>query len=145
MTSPFWNIILTVVECGPSCLIVTNGSFTLPETDSGMDSDSDSKPNGYIVLCKTCSHCTDSDLGPYSPFLCRTRFWIWMCTRVHLQQCQWVIMLIENDLGVVSFTLACKRVRPTLARLHLPITSPFFVIFLMLCVNSTTELHWLHF
>ena len=30
-----------------------NGSFTLTETDSGTDSDSDSKPNGYIVLCKT--------------------------------------------------------------------------------------------
>ena len=27
-----------------------NDSFTLPETDSGMDSDSDSKPDSYIVL-----------------------------------------------------------------------------------------------
>ena len=33
------------------------GLFTLPETDSGTDSDSES--NGYIVLCRTCSHCTD--------------------------------------------------------------------------------------
>ena len=29
----------------------------------GTDSDSNSKPDGYIVLCRTCSHCTDSD--PY--------------------------------------------------------------------------------
>ena len=29
------------------------GSFKLPEMDSGTDSDSDSKPDGYIVLCRT--------------------------------------------------------------------------------------------
>ena len=42
--------------------------FTLTETDSGTDSDSDSKPNGYIVLCRTCSDCTDSDslLSPFT-------------------------------------------------------------------------------
>ena len=48
---------------------VLNGLFTLTETDSGTDSDLDSKPSGYIVLCRTCSHCTDSDLDPYSLFL----------------------------------------------------------------------------
>ena len=30
------------------------------------------KFNGYIVLCRTCSHCTDSDWDPYFLFLCRT-------------------------------------------------------------------------
>ena len=39
-----------------------NGSFTLPDTDL------DSKPDGYIVLCRTCSHCTDSDSNPTSYF-----------------------------------------------------------------------------
>ena len=39
----------------------SNGSFTLTETDSGTHSDSDCKPNGYIVLCRTSSHCTNSD------------------------------------------------------------------------------------
>ena len=39
--------------------------FTLTETDSGTDSDSDYEPGGYIVLCKTCSHRTDSDSDPY--------------------------------------------------------------------------------
>ena len=29
---------------------ISNGSFTLTETDSGMDSDLDSKFDGYIVL-----------------------------------------------------------------------------------------------
>ena len=29
------------------------GSFTLTETDSNTDLDSDSKPNGYIVLYRT--------------------------------------------------------------------------------------------
>ena len=42
-----------------------DGSFTLPETDSGTDSGLDSKLNGYIALCRTCSLCTDSDLDPY--------------------------------------------------------------------------------
>ena len=35
--------------------------FTLRDTDSNTDSDSDSKPDGYIVLNRNCSHCTDSD------------------------------------------------------------------------------------
>ena len=34
----------------------------LSNTDSVIDSDSDSKPNGSIVLYKNCSHCTDFDL-----------------------------------------------------------------------------------
>ena len=38
-----------------------DGLFTLPDTDSDTNSDSDCKHNGYIVLCRTCSHCTDSD------------------------------------------------------------------------------------
>ena len=29
--------------------------------DSGTDSDSDSKPDGYIVPYRTCSHCIDLD------------------------------------------------------------------------------------
>ena len=33
------------------------GLFTLPNTDSDLDS----KPDGYIMLCRKCSHCTDSD------------------------------------------------------------------------------------
>ena len=67
------------------------GSFTLPQTDSVMDSDSDSKPNGYIVLRRTCSHCTDSDSDPYYLFLCRTGIQVQVYTRVHLWQCKWAI------------------------------------------------------
>ena len=51
---------------------VPNGSFTLTETDSGTDSDSNSKPDGYITLCRTCSHCRKSESDPYSLFLCGT-------------------------------------------------------------------------
>ena len=40
------------------------GLFTLPDTDSATDSDSDYKPDGNIVLCRTCPRCTDSDLDP---------------------------------------------------------------------------------
>ena len=29
-----------------------NNFFTLPDSDSNLDSDSDSKPQGYIVLCR---------------------------------------------------------------------------------------------
>ena len=51
-----------------------NGLFglfrsTLTETDSGMDLDSDFKSDSHIVLCRICSHCTDSDSDPYSLFL----------------------------------------------------------------------------
>ena len=38
------------------CILVSStpcGVFTLPETDSGSDVDSDSNLNGYIVLCIT--------------------------------------------------------------------------------------------
>ena len=38
-------------------LPLCNGLFTL----SDADSDSDSKPDGYIVLYRNCSHCTDSE------------------------------------------------------------------------------------
>ena len=45
-----------------------NGSFTLKETDSHTDSDSDSKLKQYIVACRTCWHCADKDSDPYSLF-----------------------------------------------------------------------------
>ena len=41
----------------------------MTEMDSGTESDS--KANGYIVLCRTCSHCTNWDSDLYSLFLCR--------------------------------------------------------------------------
>ena len=48
------------------------GSFTLMEMDLSVNLDSDFKLDGYIVLCRTCPHCTDSDLDPYTLFLYRT-------------------------------------------------------------------------
>ena len=57
------------------------GLVTLP------DSNSDSKLDGYIVLCRTCSHCTDSDSDPYSLFVYRTGIRV----RVRLRQCKWAI------------------------------------------------------
>ena len=68
-------------------LVTPMGSFTLLETDSGTDSDSYSKPDGYIVLCRTCSHCTDVDSDPHSLYLCRTGIRVWV------RQCKWEIML----------------------------------------------------
>ena len=58
-------------------------------TDSGMDLDSDSKPDGYIVLSRTCSYYTDSD--PYSRFLHGTGIRVRVCTRVNLRKCKWAI------------------------------------------------------
>ena len=66
------------------CSKMCRGSFALTDTDSGTDSDSDSKPNGYIVLCRTCSGCIDSDSDRYSLFLYRTGIRV----RVHLRQCK---------------------------------------------------------
>ena len=42
---------------GSTC--TSYGLIRLPDSDTGTDSDSDSKPDGYIVLCRTYSHCTD--------------------------------------------------------------------------------------
>ena len=50
---------------------------TLPNMDS------DSKPNGYIILCRTCSHCTDFDSDPYLLFLYRTGVRV----RIQVRQC----------------------------------------------------------
>ena len=66
------------------------GSFTLMETDFGTNSDSDSKPDGYIVLCRTSLHCTDTDSDPY--FLVQYRTGIQICTLVRLRQCRWAII-----------------------------------------------------
>ena len=38
------------------------GLFSLPDTDSGTNSNSDSKPDGYIVLHGTCLHYMDWNL-----------------------------------------------------------------------------------
>ena len=49
------------------------------------------------VLCRTCSHCTDSD---FSLFLYRTgirvRVWVRVCTRVRVRQCKWATIEITN-------------------------------------------------
>ena len=57
------------------------GLFTLTETDL----DSDSKHDGYIVICRTCSHSTGLHSDPYSLFLCRTGIRVRVCTRVRLE------------------------------------------------------------
>ena len=49
----------------------------------------DSKPDGYIVQCRTCSHCTDSESDPYFLFLCTTGIWVRIRTQV--RQCKWAI------------------------------------------------------
>ena len=40
--------------------------FTLPDSDSDSDSELDSKPNGYIALCRSFHINSDPDLDPYS-------------------------------------------------------------------------------
>ena len=67
-----------------------NGSFTVP----GTDSDSDSKPDGFIALCRTCSHCTDSDLDPY---FCRTGIRVFIGIQIRLRQCKWAKRMKENE------------------------------------------------
>ena len=47
----------------------SNGSFTLTETDSGTDSDSDFKPDGYIVLCRTF-HIAQTHTWISTPYFC---------------------------------------------------------------------------
>ena len=47
------------------------GLFTLTETSSGIDSDSDSKSDGYIALIRPWLHCMDSDSEAHWLFLYR--------------------------------------------------------------------------
>ena len=56
------------------------GSFTLTETDSGTDLDSDSKPDGYIVLCTTLHRLGLRFVLPIS-----TGIRVQICTEVRLQ------------------------------------------------------------
>ena len=95
---------------GPSCnFYVTyhnkwprNGSFTLKEPDSDLDSQLD----GYIVLCRTCSHCRgldldscsdigqDSSSSPYpspSTAMSQTRTWIPIWIQISLQKMDSVV------------------------------------------------------
>ena len=43
---------LIILDYGPVIISLANGSFTLMEEDLGTDPDSDSKIDGYIVLCR---------------------------------------------------------------------------------------------
>ena len=49
----FREIYSIIVHWTAMSRLLTYGSFTLTETESGTDSDLDSKPKGYIVLCRT--------------------------------------------------------------------------------------------
>ena len=80
----------------------TFGSGENPGSTTGTDSDSDSKPDGYIVLCRTCSQCTDSDLDPNSLFPCRTGIRVWVRTPVRLCQCKLAIMSICEEKVMAS-------------------------------------------
>ena len=39
--------------------LIVQSFIYIEETDSDTHLDSDLKPNGYIVLCRNCSHNTD--------------------------------------------------------------------------------------
>ena len=115
--------------------IESNGSFTLNETDSGTDPDSDSKPDGYIVLCRTCSHCTDSDMDPYSLFLYRTGIPVWVCIRICHWQCKWAITWINvvNLYAKELSLLLDKRIGFHVSELKL-------IDRLLICVSSAHRL-----
>ena len=93
-------------------------SFTLTEMDSGTGSDSDSKPDGYIVLCRTYPHCTDFDSNPYSLFLCRTGIRIGVRTQVLLWQYKWDIKLYESSNGINLKQKEKLGVHPCVAKKH---------------------------
>ena len=65
---PFRSFIIKFYTCK---LANPNGLITLPDSDFG-DTDFDSKPDGYILLCRRSLHCMGSDLDPSSLFLYRT-------------------------------------------------------------------------
>ena len=69
--------------CAPP--FVAFGLITLSDSDMGTDSDSESY--GYIVLCRTSYHCTESNLKPYSLFLHSTRILLRLRTNIRVRQC----------------------------------------------------------
>ena len=71
----------------PAMWISHNGYFPLRESDTDTNSDSDSKPNGYIVLRRTF-HIAWIWTRSYSPFLYRTGIRVQVCTQVRLRQCR---------------------------------------------------------
>ena len=70
---------------------------------SGTDWHSDPTLDGYIVLCRTCSHCTDSDSDPFSLFLYRTGIRVRVRIRVRLRQCKWAITTGTSLLQIKVF------------------------------------------
>ena len=67
---------------------MSNGLFTLPDSDSGSDSDSDSKSNGYIALSRSF-HAAQSQIQiPILTASYRNGIGIRVHTRVRLQQCK---------------------------------------------------------
>ena len=60
-----------VLACSHSQIqiLITIPFLWLSVLESKSDPESDSKPNRYIVLCRTCSHCTDLDSYP-CPYFC---------------------------------------------------------------------------
>ena len=62
----------------------------LQDLDTGRDSDS--KPDGYIVLCRTCSHCIDLDSDTCSLFLHRIRIQVRDRTHIRIRQYVQAIM-----------------------------------------------------
>ena len=87
-------------------------------------------PNGYIVLCRTCSYCTDLDSHPYSLFLERTGIRVQIRTCVRLQQCKWTIRFhscrakVERKREIILWSLLLINVNSQLdfLRIHLEAT-----------------------
>ena len=74
------------------------GLFTLLDTDSDIDLNLDSKPDGYIVLYRNCSDCTDLDQYECrSPVIIVPTFVMDICIqiriRVRVRQCKSAITM----------------------------------------------------
>ena len=94
----------------------------IAELDTGMDSGQDSKPDGYIVICRTCSHCTHSDSDPYSLFLHRTGNRVRVHTRIWVRQCVIALIMmyyLTKHLQVSSLLYYLKQQSQILLRLDL--------------------------
>ena len=91
-------------------ILEKSGNFVSPEKWEPCD--------GYFVLCRICSHCTDFDSDPCAIFLCRTGIRIGVRTQVHLRQCKWVIKWYESPNKINLKQKEKLGVHPCVAKKH---------------------------
>ena len=95
-----------ILRISESAKRIVNGSFPLPDSDSDSDSDLDSKPYGYIVLCRTCFHWLRFRFGSLSQMVTvpKDRCLLW-----NVQICRVILRISESVKRIVNGSFHCRN------------------------------------